>query len=409
MSKRGLTDLGVRRIRKPGRHSDGRGLYLAVSPSGARSWIFIGQLHGERHVVGLGSLEAFSLDDARTKAAELRKNLKRGIVPTKASETRANVKAEKDAEKIGKITFGDTADAYFKAHSGAWKSAKHRWQWERSLKDHCASLRPVAIRDVTVDDVRKILSPMWPSVTATRLRGRIEAVLDYAKAMEYRPRDGQNPALWKGNLQHLLSKTKRDVVHRAAMNYRDVPAFMGKLREHNSIAALALQFSILTATRNSEARCAQWSEINFEDQLWTIPAKRMKAGKAHEVPLSEPALAVLLQMEQLRVGEFVFPGIRDNQPIGDHALVFYLRRDMGIDATVHGFRSSFRTWAGSKTNHPREICEEALAHRIGNQVERSYNREAALEKRAELMRDWASYCEPKEGNVIPIGRSPIPA
>jgi integrase len=412
MRKRGkdrqpLTVVTVEKLRRPGRYGDVKatGLYLAVSKTGAKSWIFIGARHGKRHVVGLGPAKgdsAVSLAAARLKASDIRKKLLDGVVPTKAKAALAAAKAQRAAAEAGAVTFDQMADELFDRLSPSWRNAKHEYQWQRTLKEHCAPLREKPVSKIDVEDVLRVIGPLWNTKveTALRTRARIERVLDYAKGKGFRV--GDNAATWKGNLEALLPKPrpKRErVVHLAAMNYRDLPGFMVELQAQDTVAARALEFTILTAGRSGETLGAQWNEIDLEEKLWVVPARRMKAGQEHRVPLSPRAVTILRGMEKFRANEFVFPGLRDGKPLSDMALTQMLRR-LGRDVTTHGFRSTFRDWCGDCTPFPREIAEAALAHLVGDEVERAYRRGAALEKRRELMAAWANYCRPKGGNII---------
>jgi integrase len=408
-----LTTVDVEKLRDPGRYGDGACacLYLAVSETRAKSWLFIGTLHHRRYVVGLGSADTLGLSAARRKAAELREQLKQGIPPIKAKEARTMAKAQRAAAEVDAVTFGEVADQLFATLFREWRSKKHQRQWHLSLDVYCASLRPMPVSKITAADVLQVIGPLWSSKieTAVRTRARIERVLDYAKGKGYRL--GDNPARWKGGLDALLPKPKskqKRVKHLPAMAYTDVPAFLAALRQQDTVIAHALEFAILTAARSSEVLQARWSEIDFEKQLWTIPKDRMKADAAHEVPLSPRALAILHQTAKLRMNEFVFPGFRDGKPLWGNTLLGTLNR-MGHNITVHGFRSTFRDWCGDCTHYPREIAEAALAHTIGNATERAYRRGSALEKRRELMDAWANYCEPKADNVIAMRGKSIPA
>lgn len=390
-----LTALDVRRKRKPGRYGDGRGLYLAVSETGAKSWIFLWTRHGKRHAVGIGSADIVSLIEARDRAAECRKAVHDGRMPQSARTSKAGV-----------VTFGTMADELFESLSPLWRNAKHVYQWRRTLEEHCQVLRDKAVAEIGVDDVLRVLKPLWTTrlETALRTRMRIERVLDFAKAKGHRM--GENAAAWKGNLVALLPrpKSKRErVVHLAAMPYAEMPAFIGKLRKQMGIAARALEFCILTAARSGEVAGAKWGEIDIAAKMWAVPGERMKAGLLHRVPLSRRVVVILREMEKFRTSEFVFPGAKDGRPLSDMALTQLLRR-MGLEVTTHGFRSSFRDWAGDCTPFPREVAEAALAHLVGDEVERAYRRGDALDKRRELMEAWANYCEPKAANVIAIRR-----
>jgi integrase len=410
-----LTDLDVRKRHKPGRYGDARnGLYLAVSKTGAKSWLFIGTKHGKRHVKGIGSAAAVSLKAAREEAARLSNALNKGTAPEKASAKRAREKAQAAAAKAGAITFGQCGEEVFRSLFQSWRSRNHQQQWRLTLDTYCAPLTHLPVSKINVTDVLQVIGPLWNTKqeTAMRVRARIERVLDYAEAKEYR--NGANAARWRGRLQALLPKpkSKRErVQHLAAMPYADVPAFMAELRKQDSIVVKALEFIILTAARNREVLDARWPEIDLTNKLWTVPASRMKAGEEHRVPLSDRALAILHHMKMFQAGEgtFVFPGYVDGRPLSNNQPLLVLRR-MGLSVTTHGFRSSFRDWCGSRTTFPREVAEEALAHTIGNPTERAYKREPALEKRRKLMAAWARYCEPKSDNVIAMERSkPIPA
>jgi integrase len=398
-----LTSLDVEKLRDPGRYGDGRGnLYLAVSPTRAKSWLFIGTLHGKRHVVGLGSADTVSLAQARTEATKLKESLKKNIPPVKAREARAIAKAQHAAEKAKAITFGEVAEQLFGSLFQSWRSKKHESQWRQTLDIYCAPLRHLAVSKIGTTEVLQVVGPLWNSKTETaiRVRARIERVLNYAKASKYR--DGDNPAVWKGGLEAVLPKPKpkrERVRHLPAMEYPAVPAFMAELREQETTIARALEFLVLTGARSSEVLQATWLEIDFEKKLWIVPAQRMKAGQEHRVPLSQRALAILHEIAKQRTSQFVFPGYRDGKPLWGNTLLLALRQ-IGGKVTAHGFRSSFRDWCGDCTHFPREVAEAALAHTIRNQTESAYRRGSALEKRRELMDAWANYCEPKGGNVI---------
>ena len=407
-----LTSLDVEKLRDAGRYGDGRGnLYLAVSPTRAKSWLFIGTLHGKRHVVGLGSADTVSLAQARTEAARLKESLKKNIPPVKAREARAMDKAQRAAEKAKAITFGEVAEQLFRSLFQSWRSKKHEQQWRLTLDTYCAPLWHLPVSKIGTAEVLRVVGPLWNSKTetATRVRARIARVLNYAKASKYR--DGDNPALWKGGLEAVLPKPrpKRERVrHLPAMDYLAVPAFMAELRKQETTIARALEFLVLTAARSGEVLQATWSEIDFEKKLWIVPAQRMKASQKHQVPLSRRALAILQEMAKQRTSEFVFPGYRDGKPLWGNTLLLALRQ-IGGKVTAHGFSLSFRDWCGDCTHYPREVAEAALAHAIRDQTESAYRRGSALEKRRELMTMWADYCEPKAGNVVAMRGKAIPA
>jgi integrase len=304
-----------------------------------------------------------------------------------------------------------------------WRNTKHRAQWcmtllgempakdgstKKTRHDYCAAVRNKPVAALSTDDALAVLKPLWLTrpETANRLRGRCERVWDFAKARGHCA--GENPFRWRGHLDHLLPKRSRLTrVHHKAMPFAEVPAFLRRLHAMPGMAALALQFTILTAARSGEVRCARWDEIDFQTKVWTVPAARMKGGRQHRVPLSDRAMAILAEVQQARLSDFVFPGLKRDQPLSNVALQAVLQRTQ-VDATVHGFRSSFRDWAGDSTPFARDVVEAALAHAIENQTEAAYRRSDALEKRRKLMAAWAAYCNPaaKEApsNVTPLRR-----
>jgi integrase len=389
-----LSARAVATATKPGRHSDGGGLYLNVSPSGARSWLFMWKRDGKRREMGIGSAGSVTLARARELARDYRGLVAEGLDPIAVRDAAMKPKGATP-------TFGAVADALIEAKKAEWRNDKHRAQWRMTLETYAAPLRSRPVDDIDTEAVLSVLKPIWQAKpeTASRLRGRIEAVLDAAKAQGHRL--GENPAAWRGHLSHLLPK--RGVLsrgHHAAMDYREVPAFLARLREREATAALALEFCILTATRSGETLGARWSEIDLDAKVWTVPAARMKAARAHRIPLSVRATEILKKLGAARTGEFVFPGQRAHRPLSNMAMEMVLRR-MNMDAvTVHGFRSAFRDWAGNETHFPREIAEAALAHVIGDKAEQAYRRGDALEKRRALMNAWAESCEPTGRNNV---------
>lgn len=401
-----LSDLKCKRAKgRPGLPyllSDGGCLYLRVSSTGARYWIMRYSLHGKPHVLGIGPYPLVSLAEAREKVLEARKLKLEHIDPIAARRAkRAGVAV--DAAKS--MTFAACAEAYIEAHKAGWKSAKHQGQWRNTIEMYANPVigsLPVAAIDTGL--VLKVLQqkldgePLWVAraESAKRLRGRIESVLDWARVSGFR--DGENPARWKGHLDHLLPpprKTQR-VVHHDALAYAELPAFMLALAEVEGIPARCVEFLVLTCARSGEARGVTWGEINLAERLWIVPASKMKAGKEHRVPLSARALEILVEM---RFGcdspdprALVFPSVKRGRPLPDKTLLKVLR-NMGQDSvTVHGFRSSFRDWAAEKTSYPREACELALAHAVGSAVEQAYRRSDLFERRRALMRDWGAYC-----------------
>lgn len=401
-----LAPVTLGKAMKPGMHADGGGLYLQVTESGARSWIFRFMLHGRAREMGLGSLHTFSLADARERAREHRKLLADGIDPIE------HRKAQRAGERLAAataITFEQCAERYIEAHRAGWRNPKHAAQWPSTLREY---VRPVfgslPVQAVDVGLVTKALEPIWHSKpeTASRVRGRIEAVLDWATVRGYR--EGDNPARWRGHLDKLLpGRAKvRKVAHHPALPYDDMGEFVAALRQQDGIAARALEFLILTAARTGEVIGARWSEFDLAEKLWTVPADRMKASKEHRVPLSPAAVAIIEQMKSVRVDDhaFVFPGGKRGKPLSNMAMLKLLKRMGRGDLTAHGFRSSFRDWAAERTSYPREVAEMALAHTVGDKVEAAYRRGDLFAKRRRLMDEWARHCElaKSAGKVVPL-------
>jgi integrase len=384
-----LTARTVATLTKPGRCGDGGNLYLDISKTGAKSWTFMFERGGRQREAGLGSVSAVPLAKVREIAASFRATLARGLDPIEVRN------AERRAQD-GRKTFGQIADALLKAKGPGWRNSKHRDQWRMTLTKYAASLRDMPVADVATEHILEVLTPIWQLIpeTASRLRGRIEAVLDAARAAGHIGRNEANPARWKGHLEKLLPKAKKlSRGHHVAMAYQDLPAFMKRLSGHDSMAALALRFLILTAARTGEVLSATWAEIDLDAKVWTVPASRMKAGREHRVPLSKPAIGILEKLGEVRLGDFVFPGLKRGKPLSNMALAMTLRR-MQVDVTPHGFRSAFRDWAGDETHFPRELAEAALAHTVGDKAEQAYRRSDALEKRRELMAAWSAFVEP---------------
>ena len=390
-----LTALGIDRLKKPGYHNDGDGLYLQVAPGGSKSWVFRYKIATRPREMGLGSLKAFNLAEARERAKSARQLLADGIDPI---ERRTEVQAASAAavQKAARaLTFGQAADRYIEAHESAWKNAKHSYQWRQTIDTYA---KPVVgdlpIGAVDTDLVLRVLEPIWATKTetATRLRGRMEKILDWAKALKHR--DGDNPAAWRGNLDALLADPNKitPVVNHPALPYAEIGAFMAELRALPSVSPLSTEFIILTAVRTGEALGARWSEIDMEARVWVCPAVRMKMGKEHRVPLSDAAMAVLTKARALGGGDFVFPGRKPGTQQSNMSCLALLRRMGRTDIVVHGFRSTFRDWAAEQTAFPREVAEMALAHGIGSKVEAAYRRGDLFAKRTILMAAWADYC-----------------
>ncbi|PHX98498.1 MAG: integrase [Rhodospirillaceae bacterium] len=412
-----LTPLKVERLKAPGLYSDGGGLYLQISANGGRSWIFRYRMGGRKtpRDMGLGSLNDVSLAVARLDAAAKRRQIQQGVDPIEARK-RDKVVAALDVTKA--ITFKDCAEAYIAAHREGWRNEKHAAQWTATLEAYAyPKLGKLPVRDVDVGHVLKVLEQkcddlkskptLWSgkTQTASRVRGRIEAILDWAKVRKYR--DGENPARWRGNLEHSLpARTKvQKVIHYPALPYAEIGSFITKLRIQRNTAAIALELLILTGTRTSEVLGARWDEIDEDKALWVIPANRIKAGKEHRIPLSAPALAIIKQLAKSKESEFVFPG-KKGKTLTINVMMDVLKRMERNDITVHGFRSTFRDWAAESTNYPRDVAEMALAHTIGDKVEAAYRRGDLMEKRRRMMDDWAKFCGTvtKAGNVVAINK-----
>ncbi len=381
----------------PGYHADGHGLYLRVSGTGGRSWAFRYRRHGRLREMGLGGYPAVGLAEARQKAMEARQQLLAGKDPI--AERRARLAAER-----GTITFQEAAQRYIEAAKVGWKNPKHAQQWENTLRDYAYPvLGRLPVHEIDTGLVLKVLEPIWTAKpeTASRLRGRIEAVLAWATVRGYR--EGDNPARWRNHLDKLLPQRGRvaKIKHFPALPYRRMGAFMAELRAQSGMAARALEFAILTAARSGEVRGARWQEIDWEGRRWIVPAERMKAGREHHVPLSDAALALLQALPRLAGCELIFPSPKGGM-LSDMALTAVVRRMNAPEArwvdasgepiTVHGFRATFRDWAGEQTGFARDVIEHALAHRIADKAEAAYQRGTLFDKRRRLMEAWSSYC-----------------
>jgi integrase len=405
-----LTAAQVDKGTKPGRYCDGAGLYLLVRSKEAKFWLFRYTRNGRMREMGLGPASgrtAVKLTAVRARARELHAAVREGRDPL----------AERDAEKTKTVadaakakasatTFADVATLFLAAHEQGWRNPKHRQQWTNTLRDYVLpAIGDLPVGSVDTGAVVKI-EPLWreKTETASRVRGRIEAVLDYAKARGWRT--AENPARWRGHLDQLLPKRSkvRRVEHHAAVPWREIGAFMTRLHEHSGISARCLEFLILTAARSGEVRGARWEEIDLAHAMWTVPAARMKAGREHRVPLSEEASALLREMGGLGADGFVFPGLKDGSALSDVALAKAVVVAGGNGATVHGFRSTFRDWCAEATNCPRELAEAALAHALKDKTEAAYQRSDVLEKRRRLMAEWAAFCgrEMVTGEVVTL-------
>jgi len=394
----------VRRITKPGVHSVGgvAGLCLRVEPTGSKRWFLRFTVGDKRRDAGLGGYPEVPLKEARESARELKKAARQGIDPI---ADRQAARAALMAAQANAITFDQAVERFLAAKGDEWRNPKHRKQWAGTLATYAGPvIGSMPVDAVEMRDVLRVLNPIWKEKpeTASRLRGRIERVLDYAKAAGHR--DGENPARWRGNLDALLpAKTKiQKVKHHRAIEWQKMPAFMDALRKQNGTAARALEYAILTAARSGEVRGAKWSEIDLEARTWTVPAERIKAGRAHTVPLADDAVTLLKALPRMEGNDLVFPAPRGGQ-LSDMALSALMRR-MKANATPHGMRSAFRDWAAESTGYAREVAEMALAHTIPSAVERAYRRGDLLEKRARLMADWAQYLAGQNiaGDVLSI-------
>ena len=389
-----LTAKTVENITADGRYCDGGNLYLRIN-NGGKSWVFMyrDRVTGRLREMGMGPTFVVSLADARRKAAEARKLL------WDAKDPLAEKRAQKAAAQRAK-TFGEFADEFVEKVLPSFRNDKHQYQWRQTLTAYAAPLRSMLLQDITTEDVRKMLEPIWHTKheTARRLRGRIERIFAAAKASGLR--EGENPATWKGNLEPHFGKQKRIKQHRPAIPYNEMPAFMAELRRRSSVSAHALEFTILTTARTGETLGTRLSEIDFDEKVWTVPAERMKSGRLHRVPLTDRAITLLRSLKVFKPNGYVFAGAR-GKPLSNWAMLECLR-DLREGVTVHGFRSSFRDWAGDETSFPREVAEAALAHAIQDETEAAYRRSDALNRRRELMELWARFLAGDTGNVVVI-------
>lgn len=382
---------------------DGGGLWL-VTKGGGRYWIFSYTFAGLRREMGLGPLHTVGLADARERAEEARAMVRRGLDPLAERK-----EEQSDAPKL--MTFGAYADAFVDAavKAGRWRGAKTEARWRNLLENHAKPIRAKTLASIRTKDVIAVLNPIWGSKqeTAEKLREAIERVLDAAKVEGHRA--GENPAAWKGNLEHAMHKPNQLTAtsHHAAMPYEEMPAFMKRLKDVAGVSARALELCILTACRSGEVRFAVWPEFDLAKKIWLIPAIRMKSGKEHRVPLADKAVELLKVMKKQSVNEYVFPGVRDKKPLSDASLAKAMRSAGGKAITVHGMRSTFRDFATEVAHAPREIAEAALAHAVGDAVERSYARSDALERRRNLMQAWANYLANPAAMASPTNPSVI--
>jgi integrase len=403
-----LTPLAVRRLSKPGKYAVGaHGLAVHVVSEHRKNWILRFMLNGRERTMGLGSAILVSLPEAMEKALAARKQLAQGIDPIE--QRRVEREAAQEAARVQQATsttFAEAASRYIAAHEAGWRNAKHRQQWRNTLAVYAEPvIGHLPVGAVTTEHVLAVLNPIWRSKTSTagRVRNRIELVLDYAAGHGWR--SGPNPATWRGNLRALLPAAAklRPIVHHAALDWQAAPSFLADLRAREDVAAQALEFLILTATRLGEVRGASWDEIDVERAIWLIPADRMKAKREHRVPLSAPALAILTaRAEQCGTNKLVFARNSYGAPLAALALDRVLQRMGRNQLTVHGFRSTFSDWAHETTHYPNLVVEQALAHTVGSQVERAYRRGDLFTRRQALMGDWADFLTCRSGVVVPL-------
>lgn len=391
-----LTALKVERAKEAGMYADGGGLYLRVTPEGTKNWVLRYMLDRKPHWMGLGPLSLYGLGEARARALDARRKRHEGIDPI-AARRALRAKLRLDAAKA--ITFKQCAESYIASHEAGWRNAKHKYQWSATLTSYAYPvLGALPVQAVDTALVLKVLEAIWTAKpeTASRVRQRIENILDFAKVRGWR--DGENPARWRGHLDHLLPARSRvrAIEHHAALPYAELPTFVARLREREAVAARALEFLILTAARTSEVIGARWSEIDLLDKTWTVPASRMKAHREHRVPLSPRALTIIHAMRSAGQNDandaYVFPGAKAGTPLSNLAMIMLLRRMNRGELTVHGFRATFKTWASERASFRNEIVEASLAHTIGGKVEQAYMRGDMFEKRRRLMQAWATYC-----------------
>jgi integrase len=400
-----LSALKIANVKAHGMHADGGGLYLQVGETGSRSWVFRFKKEGRTRDMGLGPLATVSLAKARELAAECRRVRLSRNDPIEARKTE-RVKAQLAAARS--MTFDECRDAFIDAHKSAWRNAKHRAQWTSSLATYVTPVfGSLPVQGVDVALVMKVLEPIWSTKaeTASRVRGRIERVLDWAKVRGFR--EGENPARWRGHLDALLpARGKvRKVRHHPALPYDQIGTFMAALRGREGVAARALEFTILTAARTNDVLSARWEEIDLAGKVWNVPADRMKADREHRVPLCRASIAVVKQMQAVQHHDFVFPGDRRENPLSNMSMLMVLRRMGRGDLTAHGFRSTFRDWAAERTSFPPEVAEAALAHVVGHKVEAAYRRGDLFEKRRRLMEVWGVHCAAADGGtVLPLKR-----
>lgn len=392
---RDLSSLAVRGLTVPGLHFVGgvAGLALQVTETGARTWILRTVVAGRRRDMGLGAFPDVPLAEARDRARKAKEQVRGGVDPIEHARAARSLLA---ANRAAALTFSQCAQKYIESQEAGWRNAKHADQWRNTLKQYAfPTMGQLLVRDVTLSHVLAALEPIWltKNETASRLRGRIELVLDWAAVRRYR--DGDNPARWRGHLDKVLPKPSKvnGRAHHPAVALGDARTFMRDLRATSGLGARALELAILTAARSGEVRGACWAEFNTTEKIWAVPASRMKAGKEHRVPLSPAAADLLAALPKVEGTDLVFPSSRSGKPLSDMTLTAVMRR-LKTTAVPHGFRSTFRDWAAERTDYPAEMAEMALAHTIGDKVESAYRRGDLFEKRRAMMTDWATFLSP---------------
>ena len=393
-----LTERFVLSTKEAGRHSDGANLYLNVSPTGKKSWIFNYRFGSKRREAGLGSYPVISIAKARRAAFNMSEQIAEGIDPLEVKRAAGGVSSEN-----GGVSFKKYADEYLEGKKDGFRNAKHFAQWQMTIDVYAKTLHDLPVGQIKTESVLAVLKPIWQTIpeTASRLRGRIEMILNAAQSLGLIVEDRPNPARWKGHLENLLSKQEKSQKHHDALPYKEMPEFIAELRQRRATAALALEFAILAGGRTGEIIGAQWSEFDIEEKLWVVPAGRMKAKREHRVPLSSRALAILETLKPFKINDFVFIAQRD-KPLSNMAMLQLLKRmyrngeearNAGKHVTTHGMRSAFRDWCGDLTGFSREVVEAALSHSVGDKAEQAYRRGDALDKRRLLMQSWCDYCE----------------
>jgi integrase len=387
-----LSNLKVARAKQAGMYADGGGLYLRVAEGGSKQWIFRYVANGRLRDMGVGPCHTLTLAEARERATEARKLRLEGIDPIEHKKARRAAVAAAEAKAM---TFKQCTEGFIRDNEAKWSNSKHRREWKSTLERYVyPELGSLSVAAIDTPLVLNVIKPLWERApeTASRVRGRIENVLGWATVHHYRT--GDNPARWKGHLEHALPARSKvaKVKHHAALPYTEAGSFIAKVRKDDRVGACCLEFIALTVARVSEANVASWNEIDFAERVWTVPADRMKGREEHRVPLSNAALGVLKAMHVVRHSDFIFPGMREGRPIGANTVLRIAKETAGVDITTHGLRSTFRDWAAERTNFPREVAEKALAHAIPSAVEAAYRRGDLFEKRRRLMEAWAEYC-----------------